>query len=219
MLSGALRLECRIRLARGLVYIRSDVGTHWTDSARGFSSSDLSVFINGCGGMEERPFAGHSFWFFRPRIADQPNEVEIRAASAAAAKAVLHRLSLDLQEEPAKLSNLRTYGLAMGDGDASTLCGFTAGFTPSWKRMGLRSWSEGWTVEMLDPKGSAARAGVRVGDVFVNVNGTVPTMLNMLSLRKRADALGRWDVVYASPSGIRRTVHYASRDVRWYASH
>ncbi len=213
-LMDALRVDCRNRSATGIVHIGSDVGSYVQDGAPGAALATATVVAGGCGGAETLPFVAMSSQSFHAQTHGEPTVSELRAAIVAADERTLRKLSSAIRNDPAKFENLRRYGLALNAREQTTLCQFTAGFTPAWAALGLSSFNQGWTVENLDPRGTAALAGVRSGDILTAVNDVVPNLFNLTTLSRKADASGRWEVVDVSRSGARKKPTYAARNAR-----
>jgi hypothetical protein len=123
--------------------------------------------------------------------------------------AVLEQLVAQLRRasarDPAHVSNLATAGLDLDDRRRSILAAlaWSGGSAPSF--------------ESVDPRGTAARAGIRNGDRLLSLNGVSTTFLDADTLTHFVDVADRtgWTARFAGAVGV-RTRRFAAEDARWY---
>lgn len=213
---SAMRFECQARHAHATVTILGTLGAvGWTDSARGLASSDLLIQVSSCDHVDPHPVGAGYLDFFRPATPMHPTVVETDRSYRRAKSMLLDRLRRQIARDPTQMANLVRYGLSLGDADQSSLCLFT----PHFDVVSNRLTAGYWTVDAIDPAGTAYRAGIRVGDRFERVNGQATTGFNVQTLASAADRSGRWEAV-VTPVGTDKTLtaRYAARGPTWYVN-
>jgi hypothetical protein len=122
---------------------------------------------------------------------------------------VLEQLVAELRRasarDPAHVRNLAAAGIDLDDRRSSILAAL--------------AWSGGSAprFESVDPRGTAAHAGIRNGDRLLTLNGVSTTFLDADTLAHFvivADRTG-WTARFAGAAGV-RTRRFAAEDARWY---
>jgi|SRR5271165_1408494 len=107
------------------------------------------------------------------------------------------------------LKNFLRYGYFIADGDKKSM--FLLVAAPG-----------GAEVKWVDPRGTAARAGLQVGDVVTALNGQSLAGVTQDALMKLilADApSNKWTLTVSAADGKPTDISFEGKDIRWYLSH
>jgi S1-C subfamily serine protease len=110
---------------------------------------------------------------------------------------------------PSGLKNFLRYGYFIPDGEKRSMFQLAPG-------------ANGATVTWLDKRGTAARAGLQVGDVVTSLNGQTLVGIDQDTLSQIVNAAtptGKWTLTVQAADGTSTNIDFVSENIRWYLSH
>ncbi len=176
----------------------------------GIDSAAVGVAIYDCYGEDE--YSWNESSQAKPSSGDRsPNGQQLINTLDDLSDHVVAKISdLAATPSPTRLGNLLRYGYSIGTGERRTYFGL--GPDPAGAR-----------VTYAFAFGSAARAGLKLGDLVISINGRATMGLSQDQLNSALVSLGSPPNTYAlevrSADGSRTTIRFEAHDLQWYLTH
>lgn len=189
---------CREREAVGVVR----VDNVWQLNPSAKSVAIVQVRLSNCTGTE---------WFMLDGGAyrDSARDANVESLMKEAIAQVSEKLKKIVHDTPNASSNFARYGLYMNDAETDSFWTLTIAKGKT-------------TVDSCDPVGTAFRAGLRVGDEVVSIDGNPTAGIDQAELNgvlENAKRTGPWTVEVKAPNGTTRSLTFENEPVSWYVAH
>ena len=189
---------CRSHGTVGVVSVENP----WQVDPSAKSAAVVQVSVQSCNGTE---------WFMVDGGAyrDTARDANLESLMKEAIAQVSEKLKTVVHDTPNASSNFARYGMYMNDAETDSFWTLAIGKGRT-------------TVDSCDPMGTAYRAGLRVGDEVVSIDGNPTEGLDQADLNavmQDAKHSGAWTLQVKGSNGTTRSLTFENQPLSWYVAH